>query len=320
MRSCSRLLAVAIVLFVHAVLAADDSWYRAPRLAVMTGYICEPKSDYTIREWEKGLGDRMDADRWVADFKAAGATYLIFYDKWIDGFVFHDTNTTGFKTHRDFVREVSDACHRGDLRIVYYYNAISDGNPEFDEWSLLDRQGNPIVFSPRWPTRYQTLHSPFRKPSVEQLRELLTRYGRVDGVWLDIFNERLDTTSRWVAEGYEKMYGEPFDQAAPERLADFHARTLAGYLDEVQAIARNHQPECVWTSNGSARNLPGSTVWARQVGSRLDYLSVEGHQFARMEQLARMAWASPKPTEIGLLLCRSWFTPRRALSGACFDA
>ena len=309
MRICRHVLPVAIVLLIPAVLAAAESWYQSPGLAVMTGYIYEPKSPYTIREWEKGLGDKMDADRWVAGFKEAGADYLIFYDKWIDGFVFHDTKTTEFKTRRDFVREVSDACHRGDLRLVYYYNSISDGNPEFDEWSLLDRQGNPIVFGPRWPTRYQTLHSPFRKASVEQLRELFTRYGRVDGIWLDIFGERLHTTSKWVAQGYEKMVGEPFDQASPERLAEFNARTLAGYLDEVRAIAREHQPECVWTSNGSARNLPGSPVWSQQVGSRLDYLSVEAHRFDRMDQSARMAWVSPKPTEIGLLLCSSWFTP-----------
>ena len=174
----------------------------------------------------------------MADFKEAGATYLIFYDKWIDGFVFHDTKTTGFKTSRDFVREIADACHRGGLRLVFYYNAVSDGNPEFDEWALRDRRGDPIVFSPNWPTRYQTLHSPFRRISVEQARELLTNYGRVDGLWLDIFGERLNTSSPWTAQAYEKMYGGPFDQGTWANLAEFNARTLAGYLDEVQPIAR----------------------------------------------------------------------------------
>lgn len=298
-----------LVMLLPAALSADEPWYRSPSLSIMTGFIYEPKSAYTIREWEKGLGDKMDADRWVADFKEAGASYLIFYDKWIDGFVFHDTKTTGFKTERDFVRDVSDACHRGDLRLIYYYNAISDGNPEFDQWASLDRQGKPIVFGSRWPTRYQTLHSPFRKISVEQLRELFTGYGRVDGIWLDIFGERLATSSAWVARAYEAMYDEPFDQASGQNLAEFNARTLAGYLDEVRPIAQEHQPDCVWTSNGAAANMLHSTVWARWVGSRLDYGSNEGHSFHRMDQLARMAWVNRKPTEIGLLLCGSWFTP-----------
>lgn len=298
-----------VVVLAPGALLAEESWYRSPRLSIMTGFIYEPKSPYTIRQWEKGLGDKMDADRWVADFKEAGASYLIFYDKWIDGFVFHDTKTTGFKTGRDFVRDVSDACHRGDLRLIYYYNAISDGNPEFDQWASLDRQGKPIVFGSAWPTRYQTLHSPFRKISVEQLRELFTGYGRVDGIWLDIFSERLSTSSEWVARAYEAMYDEPFDQASGQNLAEFNARTLAGYLDEVRPIAEEHQPECVWTSNGAAWNMLQSSVWARWVGSRLDYGSNEGHSFHRMDQLAQMAWVNDKPTEIGLLLCSSWFTP-----------
>ena len=305
----SRCLLAACVLLAPCVSAAEETWYRAPTLAVMTGFIYEPLKPYPIEQWEKGLGSRFDADCWVADFKQAGATYLIFYDKWIDGFVFHDTKTTKFKTRRDFVREVSDACHRGNLRLVYYFNAVSDGNPEFDPWAVRDRRGNFIVFSPNWPTRYQTLHSPFRKISVEQVRELLCNYGRTDGLWLDIFGEQLQTTSPWVAQGYKKMYGRPFDQAAPQTLAEFNARTLAGYHDEVRAIAQQHQPGCVWTSNGAAPMMLEAGDWARRVGARLEYGSVEGHSFDAMDRWARMAWLNFKPIETGLLLSSSWFTP-----------
>ena len=301
-----------MVVSAAAALAAEKPekpWYRSPTLAIMTGFIKEPLKPYSIREWEKGLGNKMDADRWVADFKEAGASYLIFYDKWIDGFVFHDTKTTGFKTRRDFVRDVVEACHRGNLRLVFYFNAVSDGNPEFDPWALRDRQGNPIVFSPDWPTRYQTLHSPFRKVAVEQTRELLCNYGRIDGIWLDIFGERLDTSSPWVAQGYRAMYGTPFDKASAASLAEFNARTLASYLDEVRPIAEKHQADCVWTSNGSGSTMLHWPLWNHWVGSRLQYGSDEGHSFHRMDELARMAWVLPKPAETGLLLCSSWFTP-----------
>ncbi len=290
-------------------LLAEESWYRSPTLSVMTGYIYEPLKSYTIHEWQEGLGNKMDADRWVADFKEAGATYLVFYDKWIDGLVFHDTKTTGYKTKRDFVREVADACHDGDLKLVFYYNALNDGNPEFDQWALRDHSGNPIVFSPGWPTRYHTLHSPFRKFSVEQFRELMTNYGRVDGVWFDIFSERLNTSSKWTAQGFEKMFGVPFNQATGTQLAEFNARTLAGYLDEVRPIAEKHQPDCVFTANGACGAMLASGVWNKWVGPRLDYGSDEGHNFHANDRLARMAWVLGKPTDVALLLCSSWFTP-----------
>ena len=60
--------------------AETTHWYSSPTLGVMTGFIKEPLKPYTIQEWEKGLGNKMNADRWATDFKEAGATYLIFYD------------------------------------------------------------------------------------------------------------------------------------------------------------------------------------------------------------------------------------------------
>ncbi|MHB8862870.1 MAG: discoidin domain-containing protein [Pirellulaceae bacterium] len=283
---------------------------RSPSLNIMTGFIYEPLKPYTIEQWMDGLGSRFDADRWVQDFQEVGANYMIFYDKWIDGLVFHDTKTTSFKTQRDFVRALSAACQRHGLRLVFYFNAISDGNPEFDKWALVDRQGKPVVFSPNWPTRYQTLHSPFRQKAIEQVRELLTGYGRVDGIWHDIFFERLDSANRWMAGGYEKIYGEPMDSASPERLAEFQARTLADYLDEVAAIRQQAgQDSCLFTANGAGASFLASNVWTRQVGARLQYLFDEGHSFERNDALARMAWVLPKPMEVNFLLNSSWFTP-----------
>ncbi|MHB8897874.1 MAG: discoidin domain-containing protein [Thermoguttaceae bacterium] len=290
--------------------AARPNWHTAPTLSVMTGFIYEPLSDYTIQKWMENLGDKFDADRWVKDFKEVGASHVVFYDKWIDGLVFHDTRTTGFKTRRDFLRELAAACQRGGLPLVLYFNAISDGNPEFDPWSLLDREGKPIVFGARWPTRYQTLHSPFREKCLEQVSELLSSYGPIHGLWFDIFHERLNTTSPWTARGYEQMFGEPFEKASAERLAEFQVRTLAGYLDQVDAIRRRErQDRCMFTANGSGPDFLRGGQWTDEVGSRLEYLFAEGHSFAKNEELARMAWALPKPLDINLLLVSSWFTP-----------
>ena len=114
--------------------------------------------------------------------------------------------------------------------------------------------------SAQWPTRYQTLHSPFRAKCLEQVRELLSNYGPIHGIWHDIFAERLDTNSKWTASGYQNMFGEPFDKASPRRLQEFNARTLAGYLDEVESIRREQrQEQCVYTANGS-----GSAVLGRR--------------------------------------------------------
>ena len=285
-------------------------WHQAPMLSIMTGFIYEPLKPYTIQQWMENLGNKFDADQWVKDFKDVGADHVVFYDKWIDGLVFHDTKTTGFKTQRDFVRELAAACQRGGLPLVLYFNAISDGNPEFNQWSLMDKNGKPIVFGYNWPTRYQTLHSPFRQKCLEQVRELMSNYGPIHGIWHDIFHERFNTTSQWTARGYQEMFGEPFGNASGARLAEFNARTLAGYLDEVEAIRRQQrQEQCLFTANGSGSAFLAGGDWTDQVGTRLQYLFNEGHSFQRNETLARMAWALPKPLDINLILNKSWFTP-----------
>ena len=111
---CRSLQLLAVLLFALAVspLAAEDTWYDSPSLSIMTGFIYEPLKPYTIHQWKDTLGSEFDADRWAKDFKEAGAQHLVFYDKWIDGLVFHDTKTTRFKTKRDFVRELAAACQR----------------------------------------------------------------------------------------------------------------------------------------------------------------------------------------------------------------
>ncbi|MBM4093706.1 MAG: hypothetical protein FJ276_30510 [Planctomycetes bacterium] len=294
----------------QAETSARPSWHGAPTVSVMTGFIYEPLSSYTQQQWLENLGDKFDADRWVRDFLEVGASHVVFYDKWIDGLVFHDTKTTNYKTKRDFLRELAAACQRHGLPLVLYFNAISDGNPEFDDWALLDRDGKPIVFGAAWPTRYQTLHSPFRQKCLEQVRELSSNYGPIHGIWFDIFHERLDTSSPWTARGFERMFGEPFEKATGQRLAEYQARTLAGYLDEVDGIRREQrQTRCMFTANGSGSGFIGGGAWTQQVGARLDYLYNEGHGFQNNEQLARMAWALPKPLDINLLLVSSWFTP-----------
>ena len=285
-----------------------ESWMKAPTISIMTGFIYEPLKPYTIQQWMENLGDKFDAEQWVKDFKETGAHHLVFYDKWIDGLVFHDTKTTNFKTKKDFVKELAAACQRQGLPLILYYNAVSDGNPEFDVWSLKDQDGKPIVFSPGWPTRYQTQHSPFHQKCIAQVHELLGY--PISGIWHDIFHERINAISPWMAKGYEKMYGEPFAQAKRQRLEEFNARTLAGYLDEVYAMRRElGRGSVIFTANGSGSNFLNSGVWTDLVGSRLHYLFNEGHAFERNEELARMAWVLPKPLDINLLLTSSWFVP-----------
>jgi len=143
------------------------------------------------REYEKLARSfnprKFDADRWVDLAAQAGARYITFTAKHHDGFCMFDSQLTDFKITntpfgRDLLRELVDACHRRGMRIVVYYS-----QPDWRHRSYVHRPGAfkdlqtiPPDQEPDWPTYQAYMEG--------QVRELVTNYGRIDGIWFDGFH------------------------------------------------------------------------------------------------------------------------------------
>lgn len=116
-----------------------------------------------------------DADRWVRTAKAAGMKYLVFTTKHHDGFCNFDTAQTDYKITspespfgRDIVRELSDACHRHDFGLGFYYSQPDWRHPDYGT----ERHANYVSY----------MHA--------QVEELCTKYGKVDVFFFDgLFDE-----------------------------------------------------------------------------------------------------------------------------------
>ncbi|GMU20425.1 MAG: hypothetical protein AMXMBFR13_05220 [Phycisphaerae bacterium] len=109
-----------------------------------------------------------DAREWVALAQAAGMRYLVFTTKHHDGFSMFDSALTEYKITRspfgrDVVRELADACQEAGLRLGFYYSPVDWYHSDY----RTDNHGRYLAF----------MHG--------QLRELCTRYGRVDIIWFD---------------------------------------------------------------------------------------------------------------------------------------
>jgi Alpha-L-fucosidase/F5/8 type C domain len=297
-----------LVLAARALAADAPTWLRPPQFAVMTGFIKDPPSKQTILEWQKGLGSEFDAPAWVRGFTDAGAGYLILYDKWIDGLVFHDTRTTSYKTKRDFLREIAEACHAQKLPLVIYWNAAYDDNPEFAQWAALDGAGNPIRFPEPWPCRLLSMHSPFRQKAQEQVREILSGYGPIAGLWLDCFSQPWPTTDRYTTAAFEAHYHKAPAQA-PGLAGEFVLDTLADYVRDLRRIATPLQPDLALTYNGSQTMPMASPRYAARLTALMDFVSVEGHSLAAMDSQAMAASFLSRPMETGDLISASWFSP-----------
>jgi len=336
MRIIKAVMAAAIgaCFICSTALAADGSterqyhaWYEAPQLFVMTGFIANTtsgtwgpdfigtgiwtleKQKADLAQWSKNLGNQYDADKTLLAFKEAGATGIIFYDKWHDGIVPHDTQLTSFKTERDLVGATVTAARKQGLKIVIYYSVGFDHNPDlkFQDWVCRDAQGNPL--GGPFPADWMSFHSPYRDYVIGHLVEITRKYGPLDGLWLDIFEQPQVSYDRYTRAAFEKRYGKPLDRATPTEQADFVIETKRQFLTDIKQSVRAIQPNMSFTFNGAGMADRRYPKQAEQVDLLADYFSMEGHQWVNIDRGARSGHAMNRPFEVGILFNSSWYVP-----------
>lgn len=117
-----------------------------------------------------------NADEWVELIKKSGAKYLVITSKHGEGFCLWDTKTTYYKItntpfKRDIIKELSESCHRKNLKFGIYFSCT--------DWHYDEKKAK--VSYPEY---------------VEaQITELINNYGEVSEFWFD---------------GYDKRLGNPF--------------------------------------------------------------------------------------------------------------
>ena len=111
---------------------------------------------------------KFDADEWVHFLKDCGAKYIVLTTKHHDGFCLWDSKYTKYDMmstpfKRDICKELADACHKYGLRIIWYYS----------KWDVYE-------------TCYDTRNTaPYHKFLCNQVKELMTKYAPVAGMWWD---------------------------------------------------------------------------------------------------------------------------------------
>ncbi len=157
-----------------------------------------------VKEYEK-LKDRFTADKFDADkitdlALAAGMKYVNMTARHHDSFCLFKTRETDFNSlnspaRRDLIGELTKACQKKGLGIFYYYSyALDWRHPYFYSREFGLKSGNAPWNSGRPDYKTPEPAYKFREPADfqhyirfvhNQLRELLTQYGPITGIWLD---------------------------------------------------------------------------------------------------------------------------------------
>jgi alpha-L-fucosidase len=195
---------------------------------------------------------KFDADAWVALARSAGMRYVTLITKHHDGFALWDsrvsdwdvTDRTPFR--RDVVREMAEACRRHGIRLFVYYSQLDWHHPDYlPRGRTGHRTGRPD--GGRWERYLDFMDA--------QLRELLSNYGPLGGVWFDGMWDRPDAD--WRLERTYRMIHQL--QPAALIIPNHHQAPLPG--EDVQSFEKDlpGANTAGWNTTAVSADLPLET-------------------------------------------------------------
>jgi alpha-L-fucosidase len=127
--------------------------------------------------------EKFDAKAWVSLAKAAGMKYITITSRHHDGFAMFDTKVSDWNIvqrtpyGKDPLKMLADEAHRQGIKLFFYYSQLDWHNPDYYP------RGATAWDSGR-PNRGDW-NSYLDDYMDGQLRELLTNYGPIGGIWFD---------------------------------------------------------------------------------------------------------------------------------------
>ncbi|KPK82434.1 MAG: alpha-L-fucosidase [Gemmatimonas sp. SM23_52] len=144
-----------------------------------------------------------DAEEWVSLAKSAGMRYVTITAKHHDGFAMFDSELTDWNIvdrtpyGRDVLAELAEACRRHGLKLFLYYSQLDWHHPDYYPRGRTGRSaGRPE--NGEWGRYIDYMDS--------QLRELLSKYGEIGGIWFDGMWDRPDADWR-LERTYSLIHG-----------------------------------------------------------------------------------------------------------------
>ncbi len=123
---------------------------------------------------------KYNAEKWVEIAKNAGMKYIVITAKHHDGFAMFDTKASDWNIvkatpfARDPLAELAKACQKNGIRLGFYYSQAQDWN-----------NGGSAAGGHWDPKQDRDMTEYIQKIAVPQVKEILTKYGKVSVLWWD---------------------------------------------------------------------------------------------------------------------------------------
>ncbi len=171
--------------------------------------------DEVYDSWAKQLTfQHFDAEKWLRMAKQGGMKYIVIITKHHDGFHMWDTEFSEYKITntpfgRDYIKELVDACHKEEMKIELYY---SQRDWEHPDYMPIDPE---VAYSISDPPMFQIREGKTLRPGKNHhkyieymhhtVKELMTKYGKIDVLWWDAcWFGGMFTANMWDADTLER--------------------------------------------------------------------------------------------------------------------
>jgi len=175
-----------------------------------------------------------DAKKWVATAKAGGMKYITFITRHHDGFSNWDTKQSDWKITntpygKDALRQLADECHKEGIKLFCYYSLLDWYRNDYQYETGKTGRGTGRTQKSDWESYIRFMKA--------QLTELLTQYGKIDGIWFD---------GHWDQNNKD---------VKSKSNVDWH-------YDEIYKLIHSLQPQCLISNNHHMSPIPGEDFQA----------------------------------------------------------
>lgn len=228
----------------------DTSWFTADRFGMFIhfGLYSMPARHEWVKSVEKISEehydkyfkyfdpDMFDAKEWAKKAKKAGMKYAILTTKHHEGFCMFDSAYTDYKStntpaKRDFVAEFTEAFRAEGLKVGLYYSLIDWHHPEYQIDVFHPRRAD----SDAEEQNKKRDMKKYREYVHNQVRELITNYGKIDIMWFDFTYPHMDSIRNEYNQFAIRDYQEWMQWTTPETWGS----------DEIVRMIRSVNPQMI---------------------------------------------------------------------------
>jgi alpha-L-fucosidase len=244
-------------------------------------------------------GPHPRVEEWVALSRRIGCDYHMFESKWHDGICYWDTAGTRWKTPEDYCRRFAEESRAAEIPYGFYYSAVFDHNPDFDDIQPLRRStGSHLAMrgGKRAALRKSLGFTQFARLLFWSMDREIAKSGVqverptpfFDDFELNDFTTDRERYVRYVLDQLDELCGE---YGAQVLWADWFGPRGDAMSEEIMDFMQERHPRVALTFNISLMYRPR---WAHYLCSESHGIASTWRQVSRYRRL-RGAWELVSP-------------------------